>query len=153
MHETKTFFLTKTGYFNTGFIFLRYKNTFIKQNLVEKYVEKSQIFKKKFENVFWIGLDPAHSFWVGSDLSTPMNSGELIHSPLLTQNSGDSAAKKKKKKKKEEGRTCGGFEAVLLAVADWRMAWTAADPSFSFLCFFFCSILPFVPCFIPSPSF
>ena len=64
-------------------------------------MEKSQIFKKKFENVFWTGLDPAHSFWVGLDLSTPMNSGELIHSPLLTQNSGDSAAKKKKKKKKE----------------------------------------------------
>jgi hypothetical protein len=31
-------------------------------------------------------------------------------------NSGDSAAKKKKKK--EQGRTCDGFEAVLLAVAD-----------------------------------
>jgi len=29
MHETKFFFyvLMKTGYFNTGFVFLRYKNT------------------------------------------------------------------------------------------------------------------------------
>jgi hypothetical protein len=33
-------------------------------------------------------------------------------------NSGDNAARKKK----EEGRTCGGFEAVLLAVADRRTA-------------------------------
>jgi hypothetical protein len=78
-----------------------------------------------------------------------MNS-ELIHSPLLTQNNEDSAAKKKKKK--EEGRTCGGFEAVLFVVADWRMAWTTVSPFFSSPCFFFYSILPLVPCFIPSPS-
>jgi hypothetical protein len=58
---------------------------------------------------------------------------ELIHSPLFTQNGGDVAAKKKKK---EEGRTCGGFKAVLLEVADRRTAWTVVDLSFSSLCFF-----------------
>jgi hypothetical protein len=56
------------------------------------------------------------------------------HSPLFTQNSGDSAARKKKKM--EEGRTCGGFEAVLLAVADRRTAWTVVGFSSSYLRFF-----------------
>jgi hypothetical protein len=56
------------------------------------------------------------------------------HSPLFTQNSGDGATKKKKK---EEGRTCCGFEAVLLAVADRRTAWTVVGLSSSSLCFFF----------------
>jgi hypothetical protein len=51
------------------------------------------------------------------------------------QNSGDSAARKKKKKK-EEGRTCGGFEAVLLAVADRRTARTVVGLSSSSLRFF-----------------
>jgi hypothetical protein len=44
--------------------------------------------------------------------------------------------KKKKwrrRKKKEEGRTCGGFEAMMLAVADRRMAWPVVGPSSSFL--------------------
>jgi hypothetical protein len=64
---------------------------------------------------------------------------ELIHSPLFTQNSGDCAARKKKK---EGGRTCGGFEAVLLAVADQRTAWTVVGFSSSSLrFFFFCSVL------------
>jgi len=77
--------------------------TNIKQNLVEKYVEELQIFKNIFfENFFWTGLDPAHSFWAGPDLFGLVKSG-------------DGAAKKK-----EEGRTCGGFEEVLLAVADRR---------------------------------
>jgi hypothetical protein len=50
--------------------------TNIKQNLVKKYTEKSQMFEKKFE-IFFL------------DLSSPVNSG-------------DGATKKKKKK--EEGR-------------------------------------------------
>jgi hypothetical protein len=68
---------------------------------------------------------------------------ELIHSLLFTQNSGDGAAKKKKKKKKkkEQGWTCGGFEAVLLAVADRRTAWMVVGLSSSSLCFFFYSVL------------
>ena len=43
----------------------------------------------------------------------------------------------RRKKKKEEGLTCGGFEAVLLAVADQRTAWTVVGLSPSSLCFFF----------------
>ena len=50
--------------------------TNIKQNLVKKYTEKSQMFEKHFE-IFFL------------DLSSPVNSG-------------DGATKKKKKK--EEGR-------------------------------------------------
>jgi hypothetical protein len=50
--------------------------TNIKQNLVKKYTEKSQMFEKNFE-IFFL------------DLSSPVNSG-------------DGATKKKKKK--EEGR-------------------------------------------------
>jgi hypothetical protein len=57
---------------------------------------------------------------------------ELIHSPLFTQNSEVGATKKKK----EEGRTCCGFEVVLLAVADRRTAWTVIGLSSSSLCFF-----------------
>jgi hypothetical protein len=57
---------------------------------------------------------------------------EVIHSPLFTQNSEDGATKKKK----EEGRTCCGFEVVLLAVADRRTAWTVIGLSSSSLCFF-----------------
>jgi hypothetical protein len=48
-------------------------------------------------------------------------------------NSGDGAAKKKKK---EEGRTCGGFEVVLLAVADRRTARMVVGLSSSSLRFF-----------------
>jgi hypothetical protein len=75
---------------------------------------------------------------------------ELIHSPLFTQNGGDGAAKKKKKKKKEEGRTCGGFEAVLLEVADRRTTWMVVGLSFSSLCFFLLLCSPmflFFQCF------
>jgi hypothetical protein len=40
---------TKTGYFNTGFVFLQYKvQTTIKQNLVEKYTENYNFKKRKF---------------------------------------------------------------------------------------------------------
>jgi hypothetical protein len=54
----------------------------------------------------------------------------------------------RRKKKKEEGRTCGGFEAVLLAVADRRTAWTVVGLSSSSLRFFFCSVL-LCFCFLP----
>jgi len=74
---------------------------------------------------------------------------ELIHSPLFTQNSEDGATKKKK----EEGRTCCGFEVVLLAVADRRTAWTVIGLSSSSLCFFFfCSVL-LCFCFFSVSSF
>ena len=44
MHENKNIFL-KTGYFNIGFVSLRYKNTDdINQNGVEKSMGKSQFF-------------------------------------------------------------------------------------------------------------
>ena len=66
----------------------------------------------------------------------------MEHSPLFTQISGDGATKKKKEKKKKEGQTCGGFEAVLLAVANWRMAWTMVGFASSSLHFFLlCSSL------------
>jgi len=41
--------LTKTGYFNTGFVFLQRKiQTDINKNGVEKYVKKSQFFQNTF---------------------------------------------------------------------------------------------------------
>jgi hypothetical protein len=53
----------KIGYFNTRFVFLWCKiQTNIKQNLVEEYVEESQIFKDIFFCFFWIGPDTARSF-------------------------------------------------------------------------------------------
>jgi hypothetical protein len=48
--------------------------------------------------------------WAGSDLSGSVNSGD------------GATKKKKKRKRKEGGQTCGGFEAVLLAIADRRTA-------------------------------
>ena len=68
---------------------------------------------------------------------------ELIHSPLFTCSVNSWGGRK--------GRKRGG-PAVLLAVADRRMAWTAVGPSSSSVCFFFCSVLSLIPCFIPSPS-
>jgi len=59
--------------------------TNIKQNLVKKYAEESQIFKNIFELFFWTGLDPAHSFWTGPDLSGPVNSGALSTVPMLRE--------------------------------------------------------------------
>jgi len=55
--------------------------TNIKQNLVEKYVRKSQFFSEMFFWIFlWTGLDPTHLFWVAPDLSGPVNSREWINS-------------------------------------------------------------------------
>jgi hypothetical protein len=58
-------------------------------------------------------------------------------------------------KKKEEGRTCGGFKEVLLAVSDRRTAWTVAGFSSSSPRLFFCSVLLcfcfFFLCFFFSP--
>jgi hypothetical protein len=111
------------------------------QNSVKKYAGKSHIFRNIFFlDFFWTGLDLAHSFWAGPDLSALVNSGDGVA--------------KKKTKKKEEGQTYGGFE-VLLAVADRRTAWTMVDLSSSSLCFFFCSVL-FCFCFLnvsSSPHF
>ena len=80
---------------------------------------------------------------------------ELIHSPLFTQNNGDSAARKKKKrkkKKKEGGRTCGGFEAVLLEVADRITAWTVVGFSSSSLRFFSSALFSSVSVFFSVSS-
>jgi hypothetical protein len=78
---------------------------------------------------FGTGLEPAHSFWAG-------NSGALstVHAEQWRRCS-------EEEKKKEEGRTCGGFKEVLLAVSDRRTAWTVAGFSSSSPRLFFCSVL------------
>jgi hypothetical protein len=85
--------------------------------------------KKKIENFFGTGLEPAHSFWAG-------NSGALstVHAEQWRRCS-------EEEKKKEEGRACGGFKEVLLAVSDRRTAWTVAGFSSSSPRLFFCSVL------------
>jgi len=45
MYENKTFFFTKTRYFNTGFVSLQYKNTNqYRSKCSKKHTRKSQIF-------------------------------------------------------------------------------------------------------------
>jgi hypothetical protein len=70
--KTKYFFyffnvLTKTRYFNTGFISLQYKNTnryWSKCN--KKFCGKSYFFKKNFFDEFnFFGLGPARPMWRG----------------------------------------------------------------------------------------
>jgi hypothetical protein len=61
MHENiDMFFFMKTGYFNTRFVFLRYKvQANIKQNFITKYTGKSWIFPKIFFlKIFETGPDP-----------------------------------------------------------------------------------------------
>jgi hypothetical protein len=118
MHENKKMFFLmfwrKPGILIPDVYFYDVKiQTNIKQNLIKKIRGRITNFWKYFWIFFWTELDPAHSFWIGPDLSgqwtvehSPLFTcyvtveSELIHSPLFTQNSGDGAAKKKK----EEGR-------------------------------------------------
>jgi len=86
MHETKFFFyvLMKTGYFNTGFVFLRYKNTNQYQAKFSRKIHKN--FKKrnffKFFVSFFFGPDPSiragpnYSGW--ARIGPAMNSGSLL---------------------------------------------------------------------------
>jgi hypothetical protein len=65
--KTKTFFyiLTKTWYFNTGFVYLQYKNTNrYWSKYSKKYTRKSRIFEKIFFGIFF-GLGPARPMWLG----------------------------------------------------------------------------------------
>ena len=58
----------------------------IKQNSVEKYAIKSQIFENIFVlNFFLTEPDPAQSFWAGPDLSDPGSSGAALHCSLAEQ--------------------------------------------------------------------
>ena len=108
--------------------------TNIKQNLVEKYVEESQIFK----NIFL-------KFVFGPGWTRPTHFGLGWTSP--TQWTVETVHWRRRRRRKR------GEPAVLLAVAGQRMAWTTVGLSSYFLCFFcLCSVLPLVPCFIPSPS-
>jgi hypothetical protein len=90
--------LTKTGYFNTGFVFLRYKNTNqFQAKWYKKYVGKLQsfFFGKDFL-IFLIGLRLGRTqnrfglwptriqptiFWVGLNLATW---AELMIQPMAT---------------------------------------------------------------------
>jgi hypothetical protein len=80
MHEKKIFYffnfvLTKTIYFNTGFVSIQYKNTnqycakLIKKIYI--YMGISRIFLKRFLKFFdlifliFFGLGPARPMWLG----------------------------------------------------------------------------------------
>jgi hypothetical protein len=61
---------------------------------------------------------------------------------------------KRRGRKKEEGWTCGGFVAVLLVVADQRVAWSVVGSSSSlriFLLFFSFIFFCFLLFFFQSP--
>jgi len=75
--------------------------TNIKQNSVEKYAGKSQIFINIFLN-FFMGLDPAQSFWAGAVLSSSVNSGEALHCSHRTVEEG--TEEEEVEKEEEEGR-------------------------------------------------
>jgi len=134
--KTKYFFniLTKTRYFNTGFVSLQYKNTNQYWSKCSKiFLENHRFF---WNNCFWnfkicfflTGPNPARLFWARSALPDPVNSGnsgEWINS-LSTVHAEQCRTKPKKmkwkgrRKKKEEGRTCGGF---------WRQCyWCGCGP-------------------------
>ena len=80
MHETKFFFyvLMKTGYFNTGFVFLRYKNTNqyqakfsrkIHTKISKKEIFLNFLFPFFFGRTHLLGLGP--TIRAGPELAQP----------------------------------------------------------------------------------
>jgi len=87
MHENKTFYfifylffyfvLTKTRYFNTGFVSLQYKNTnqYCAKLIKKIYGKITNFFEKIFEIFlfnffdFFLGLGLARPIWLGSSRS------------------------------------------------------------------------------------
>ena len=82
MHETKIFFyvLMKTGYFNTGFVFLRYKNTNQYQAKFSRKIHTEIFLNFLFPFFFGpdpsIGAGPNYSGW--AKIGPAMNSGSLL---------------------------------------------------------------------------
>jgi len=125
--------LTKIRYFNTGFVFLWHKiQTDIKQNLIEKYIEKLQFLKSIFEkkNNFELG-------WAAS--AGPCKQWV---SPLFTCNVNSGKTQRRRwEREREEGlhavahsasSDCGGGNSA--ASGGWGVRWRAVLASSSLLC-------------------
>jgi len=149
--------LTKTRYFNTGFLFLWCKiQTDIKQKKVEKYMEKLNFSKAFLRFFFWLGPDPTQTFWVRPDLPAHVNSVSLHYSHATwTVARPEEEEEEEEEREREEGLHVvahgasgdrGGGRTQLVAAAGGTVARCF---SFFFLCaearasvfflFFFCS--------------
>ena len=148
------FFLTKTRYFNIGFISLQYKNTnqyWSKYN--KKYTGKSQIFWKQFF-IFWAGPDPAHPFWAGPALPSPVNKNKqwrTLHCSHATWTVEQPGRGRRRRREVEAYlavvRSCGSWSCRLYAVGRWFYSFSVLF----FLCSFF-SPRASVSCFSFSSS-
>ena len=150
--------LTKTRYFNTGFLFLWCKiQTDIKQKKVEKYMEKLNFSKAFLRFFFWLGPDPTQTFWVRPDLPAHVNSVSLhySHATWTVARPEEEEEEEEEEREREEGLHVvahgasgdrGGGRTQLVAAAGGTVARCF---SFFFLCaearasvfflFFFCS--------------
>jgi len=138
--------LTKTRYFNTGFVSLQYKNTNqYWSKYSKKYTGKSKIFWKYFFDFFcWAGPGPPISGGAGLALPDPVNKNKqwrtlnCSHATWTVEQPG-----RGRRKKREVVaylaviRSCGSWSCRLYTVGRWFCSFYVLF----FLCSFFSLLL------------